>query len=104
MRRARARRFPTSRCGANLAWTLEYDVAARRQLRKLPRTVGDRILTTLEQIAALENPRTRGHALTGDYAGHWRYRVGDYRVVARIDDGRLVIVVIAIGHRRAIYR
>ncbi|WP_338113051.1 type II toxin-antitoxin system RelE/ParE family toxin [Sphingopyxis panaciterrulae] len=63
-----------------------------------------RIVKTLRQIAALDDPRQRGHALVGDYAGHWRYRIGDYRVIAKIEDGRMVIVVIAVGHRREVYR
>ena len=48
--------------------------------------------------------RASGHALLGDYAGHWRYRVGDYRVIAKIEDGLMTIIVIAIGHRREVYR
>lgn len=87
-----------------MAWTLEFDGAARRQLRKLPRSIGERILAGLEQVAALENPRQRGKAMVGERAGYWRYRVGDYRVIAKIEDGRLVIVVIAVGHRREVYR
>ena len=58
----------------------------------------------LEQVAALENPRQRGKALVGERTGYWRYRIGDYRVIAKIEDGRMVILVVAIGHRREIYR
>ena len=46
----------------------------------------------------------RGKALAGDKKGLWRYRVGDYRVLCQINDGRLVILVIAIGHRNEVYR
>lgn len=77
---------------------------ARRQLRKLPATVGNRIVDKLEKIATDANPRERGKAMAGEYAGHWRYRVGDYRVIARIEDGRMVIVVVTLGHRREVYR
>ncbi|WP_194954472.1 type II toxin-antitoxin system RelE family toxin [Sphingopyxis solisilvae] len=87
-----------------MAWTLDFDAAARRQLRKLPRNVGEQILAGLQQIAALENPRQRGKAMVGERKGYWRYRIGDYRVIVRIEDQRLVIVVIAIGHRREVYR
>jgi len=87
-----------------LAWRVEVSDAARKQLRKLGRRNADRIVKTLEQIAALDDPRQRGHALVGDYAGHWRYRVGDYRVIVKIEDQKLVIIVIAIGHRREVYR
>lgn len=87
-----------------MVWTLEYDAKARRQLRKLPRTVSDRILDGLEGVAQAENPRLKGRAMAGKYAGYWRYRVGDYRVIARIEDKRVVIVVVALGHRREVYR
>jgi mRNA interferase RelE/StbE len=87
-----------------LAWTLSYEQAARKQLRKLDRQAGARILAALETIRDGSNPRERGKAMAGKYAGHWRYRIGDYRVICRIEDGRMVIVVIAIGHRREVYR
>ncbi len=70
----------------------------------MPRHVGEQILTGLQQIAVLENPRQRGKAMVGERKGYWRYRIGDYRVIVRIEDERLVIVVIAVGHRREVYR
>lgn len=88
----------------SLVWTLEYDAKARKQLRKLPKAVGDRVLDGLEEVAASENPRLKGRAMAGRYAGYWHYRVGDYRVIARIEDSRMVIVVVALGHRREVYR
>lgn len=87
-----------------MAWKVEFSRRADKQLDRLAKTDQQRIVKTLRQIAALEDPRQRGHALVGDFAGHWRYRVGDFRLIVKIDDGRLVIVVIAIGHRREIYR
>lgn len=87
-----------------MAWTLEFGAAARKQFRKLPKALGNRIVDSLEAVAALENPRDRGIAMAGEWAGHWRYRIGDYRVIARIEDGRMVIVVVALGHRREVYR
>lgn len=87
-----------------MAWTLDYDASARRQLRKIPKNIGERILGALERIAADENPRAQGIAMAGRYAGYWRYRVGDYRVIARINDRLLVILVVEIGHRREVYR
>ncbi len=87
-----------------MAWTLEVSDQARKQLRKIGIKQADRITRVLTEIAQLDNPRQRGHALVGGYADHWRYRIGDYRVIVRIEDGRMVIIVIAIGHRREIYR
>lgn len=64
-----------------------------------------RIITTLEErIATLDDPRTLGSALTGGHAGYWRWRVGDYRVVARIEDERVVIIIVRVAHRREVYR
>ena len=87
-----------------MAWTLEVSDQARRQLRKIDIGQADRITRVMTDVALLDNPRQRGHALVGDYAGHWRYRIGDYRVIAKIEDGRMVIIVIAVGHRREVYR
>lgn len=63
-----------------------------------------RIRDELAEISQLEDPRSRGKALTGNLAGVWRYRVGDYRVLCDIEDGRLVILVIDVAHRREVYR
>jgi mRNA interferase RelE/StbE len=87
-----------------LAWTIELSKKADKSLDRIAKADQRRIISALEQIAMLHDPRQRGHGLVGHYAGHWRYRVGDYRIIAKIEDGRLVIVVIEIGHRREVYR
>jgi mRNA interferase RelE/StbE len=88
-----------------LAWTIEYDQAALDQLKKFDRSVQRRIVDYMDQRIALgDNPRSHGHALTGRLSNLWRYRVGDYRIVCRIEDERLVVLVVGIGHRRDIYR
>ncbi|WP_137753464.1 type II toxin-antitoxin system RelE/ParE family toxin [Sphingopyxis sp. L1A2A] len=87
-----------------MAWKLEVSDQARKQLRKIDTKQADRITQTMTDVAQLDNPRQRGHALAGDYGGHWRYRIGDYRVIAKIEDGRMVIIVVTIGHRREVYR
>ena len=86
-----------------MVWTIRIDAGARKQLCKLGKAPAARIVAGLEQIGALDDPRQRGKPLTGDWAGHWRYRFGDYRVIGRIEDGQLVIVVVAVGHRREVY-
>ena len=88
-----------------MAWTLEFLPAALKELRKLDRQIAARIVTTLEtRIAALDNPRSIGSALVGELAGLWRWRIGDYRVVARIEDETITILVVRIAHRRDVYR
>ena len=85
-------------------WRVEFDQDAARDLRKLGGDAQRRILRYLrERIATAENPRRFGHALTGDLKGLWRYRVGDYRIVASIEDDRFIVLVVTVGHRREVY-
>jgi mRNA interferase RelE/StbE len=86
-------------------WRVEFDRAADRELRKLGADAERLISRYLrERIATTDNPRRFGHALTGDRKGLWRYRVGDYRIVASIEVDRFVVLVVTIGHRREVYR
>ena len=86
-------------------WRVEFDRAAVRDLRRLGADGEGRILRYLrERIAGSEDPRRFGHALTGDRKGLWRYRIGDYRVVAAIEDDHFVVLVVTVGHRREVYR
>ena len=88
-----------------MAWAIEVVPAAAKELRKLDRAVAARIIKTLEtRIATLDDPRSIGSALVGEHAGYWRWRIGDYRVIARIEDERIVILVIRVAHRREVYR
>ncbi len=63
-----------------------------------------RIRNELVEIAKLEDPRSRGKAPTGNLAGLWRYRVGDYRIICDIEDGVLLILVVDVAHRREVYQ
>jgi mRNA interferase RelE/StbE len=86
-------------------WRVEFHRAAVRDLRKLGTDAEKRILRYLrERIAGSKDPRLFGHALTGDRKGLWRYRVGDYRIVAAIEEDRFVVLVVTVGHRREVYR
>jgi mRNA interferase RelE/StbE len=87
-----------------LVWKVEIAAPAQKSLRNLGKVEADRITQAMLEIAALGDPRLRGHILVGGLAGLWRYRVGDWRVVCRIEDERLVVLVVTIGHRREIYR
>jgi mRNA interferase RelE/StbE len=85
-------------------WRVEFDRDAARDLRKLGAPAQRLILRYLRQrIATAENPRRFGRALTGDLKGLWRYRIGDYRIVAAIEDDRLIVLVVTVGHRREVY-
>ena len=86
-------------------WTIEFLPEAAKELKKLDRQVAARIIQTLEErIAPLADPRTIGSALVGEHAGYWRWRIGDYRVVARIEDARITVLVVRVAHRREVYR
>jgi mRNA interferase RelE/StbE len=86
-------------------WRIEFDRAAVRDLRRLGIDGERRVLRYLrERIAGSDDPRRYGRALTGDRTGFWRYRVGDYRIVAVIEDNRFVVLIVAVGHRREVYR
>jgi len=86
-------------------WRVEFHRAAVSDLRKLGPDGERRVLRYLrERIASSNDPRRFGHALTGDRKGLWRYRVGDYRIVASIEDDRFVVLVVTVGHRRQVYR
>lgn len=89
-----------------LAWRIEFDDAALKELAKLDKPIARRILAFLrERVAVLEDPRSVGEALKGSKLGEfWKYRVGDYRVIANIEDGALRVLVLKVGNRREIYR
>ena len=78
---------------------------ADRQLDKLDRQVAKRILKFLNQrVRTLDNPRSIGEALRGSKLGEfWKYRVGDHRLICSIEDWRVLILVLRIGHRREVY-
>lgn len=86
-----------------MVWNVEFLESAKRQLRKIDKRWQSAILDYLEdEIAPLEDPRSRGKALVGDKRGLWRYRVGYYRILCEIRDAELIIAAITIGHRRDI--
>ena len=89
-----------------MVWRIEFDPAAVKELAKLDKPVARRIVQFLrERVAPLADPRRLGEALRGDQLGSfWKYRLGDYRVVAEIVDRRVVIIVVRVGHRRDVYR
>lgn len=88
-----------------MAWTIEYAASVRKSVKKLDPQTRLRIQEFLDgKIAELDDPRRVGGALTGPLGGLWRYRVGDYRIICGIQDKKIVILVVAIDHRRDVYR
>lgn len=90
---------------AGLVWTVEFLKSADKTLQKLPRDIQIRITRFLrERVLSLADPRMIGEALQGDKAGRWRYRVSDYRIICKIEDHKMVVLVIELGHRSNIYK
>ena len=84
-------------------WHIETTEQFDRQFKKLDRAVQRRVLSYLEDIESLEDPRLRGKGLTANHSGVWRYRVGDYRVLAQILDDALVVLAVNVDHRKDAY-
>jgi mRNA interferase RelE/StbE len=85
-----------------MAYRLRFTPAVNKQIGKLDRPVAARIKRYLMNLD-LTNPRSSGKPLAGD-GGFWRYRAGDYRILATISDEEIIVLVVAISHRRQVYR
>ena len=85
-------------------WTIDYEEKAAQELAKLDRQTAKRIKKYLDtRIATDEDPRRFGEPLAENLSGLWKYRIGDYRVIADIQDELVLVLVVRIGHRRKIY-
>jgi mRNA interferase RelE/StbE len=89
-----------------MPYAVELSAEATRELGKLDAQQSKRILKFLHQrVAKLDDLRTLGEALRGSRFGElWKYRVGPYLLICKIEDDRLVVLVLRVGHRREIYR
>jgi len=87
-----------------MAYWIEWDTRASVDFDKLDNSIKPKIKKYLERLVNAKNPKEYGKALTGNLAGCWRYRIKDYRIGARIQDNKLTILIIAIDHRKDIYK
>ncbi len=88
-----------------MAWTIEYDRRVLKELKKLDRKIQVQILDFFdERIAPSPDPRSIGKSLTSSFSGLWRYRIGDYRAVCRIEDTKLIVLVVRVAHRSKVYK
>lgn len=86
------------------SWSLEMTKEADKAFGKLDKPIKQRIISYFEKrILVDKNPRRLGKPLSGNLTGYWSYRVGDYRIIADIQDDRLIILVVDIDHRRQVY-
>lgn len=87
-----------------MKWSVEFDPEAEKELARIDKQQARRILKYLsERIETEEDPRRFGDPLRSNLAGLWKYRIGDYRVICEIRDQVLCVLVVRIGHRKAVY-
>lgn len=87
-----------------MKYHVEYTESAKKQLKKMDRKTAALIYGWIDKnLEGCADPRQHGKELTANRSGQWRYRVGDYRILAKIEDGKVLILVLSIGHRSEIY-
>lgn len=85
-------------------WKVSFSSDADDELLRLDKPVRERIRKYVKDLEKLANPRLRGEPLSSNLSGFWKYRVGDYRLVCRIQDKELLVLVVKIGHRSEVYK
>ena len=84
---------------------MEFSKRALKDIKKLDKSTAALILGWIRKnLEGCENPRVHGKGLTANHSGEWRYRVGDYRLLAEIQDGKLIILMLTVGHRSEVYQ
>lgn len=84
--------------------TVEYTSEALKDLKKLDRQVSRQILSYMDDVAKMPNPRDKGKALKGNLSEYWRYRSGNYRIICCIEDTRLLVTVLKVADRKEVYK
>lgn len=85
-------------------WQVEWDARALKELKKIDRQAQKDVINFLKKrIATQESPKRFGKALLGNKSGLWRYRIRDYRLICKMEDNKMVVVVLRVGHRKAVY-
>jgi mRNA interferase RelE/StbE len=86
-------------------WTIEITRTAEKQIKKLDHAAQTLVVRFLrERLKSADSPRQFGKPLRGDKDGLWRYRSGDYRIICKIQDYKVAVLVLEIGHRKDVYR
>lgn len=87
-----------------MSYHVVFSAQAKKALKKLDRHVYATIVAWIRHnLEGCSNPRLHGKSLTADRSGQWRYRIGDYRIIADIQDDIAVILIVTVGHRRDVY-
>lgn len=83
---------------------VDFTINAKKSLKKLDIQIQKQVKKLIVDIEQLDNPRSKGKPLTGNLKNLWRYRSGDYRIVCKIEDDKLLVLVLYLGHRKDIYK
>lgn len=87
-----------------MIYKVEFTERAKKDLKKLDKYTASLILGWVRKnLEGCENPRLHGKGLVANRSGQWRYRIGDYRLLAEINDNKITILVLTVGHRRDVY-
>ena len=88
-----------------MAWSVEFLLSAKRQIKELDRATQQRITSYFhDRVLKAGDPRQFAKMLRGEKDGLWRFRIGDYRAICKIEEERMLVLVLDVGHRREIYR
>lgn len=86
-----------------MGWKIEFSRSAEKELALVDKPEARRIVKYLAELQELDDPRVRGKGLTSNLSGLWRYRIGSWRILCRIEDGRLIVLVVRIRKRDCVY-
>lgn len=88
-----------------MKYELKIEKKALKKLKKMDKNISALLISWINRnLAETDDPRQQGKALSGNYKGFWRYRVGDYRIIAMIKDEEILISIIDLGHRKDAYK
>lgn len=88
-----------------MAWTIEFDKNTKKDFRKIAKLEQQKIFSFLKKLVTdYDSPKEIGKPLKGEFAGLWRYRVGNYRLICTLEHKNLIVLVLHVGHRKAVYK
>ena len=87
-----------------MSWHIETTARFDREFKKLDRYTQRMVKAWIEKhLVGCDDPRVHGKGLTANRGGQWLYRIGNYRMICLIEDEKLIILALSIGHRSSIY-
>ena len=86
-----------------MAWIVKFKESAKKELSKLDKPIAKKLIIFLQQLSDCDDPRHKGKQLKGKLKEFWRYRVSDYRIIAKITDEEITILVLKVAHRKDVY-